>query len=135
MAHTNKEIRYTKALDSIKALRKDRVAELKAETERLDSLRREKQHADKLKTRIAELNSKIAVKELEYDETKKEYEELVTQNQHFHDSATKFRETYVKLEELGKTRARLQQELSETEQSVQEVEGLLHTDVVDLIVF
>src|ERR1700733_4358416 len=58
--------RYTKALEAIKSLRKDRVSELKADKERLESLSREKAHADKLKNRIADLRSTIENKELEY---------------------------------------------------------------------
>jgi len=64
-------VRYTKALDSIKALRKDRVADLKAEKERLESLSREKQHADKLRKRISDLASTIATKEIDYEQTKR----------------------------------------------------------------
>jgi DNA repair protein RAD50 len=40
--------RYTKALDNIKVLRKERVAELKADKERLQSLGLEKAHADRV---------------------------------------------------------------------------------------
>ena len=70
----SKACRYTKALDSIKALRKDRVAELKAEKERLESLSREKQHADKLRARLSDLTATIATKEIVYEQTKKEHE-------------------------------------------------------------
>lgn len=41
--------RYTKALDCIKTLRKERVAELKADKERLKSLELEKARADKVR--------------------------------------------------------------------------------------
>jgi DNA repair protein RAD50 len=40
--------RYTKALDNIKSLRKERVADLKADKERLHSLGLEKAHADRV---------------------------------------------------------------------------------------
>ncbi|KIJ61131.1 hypothetical protein HYDPIDRAFT_57502, partial [Hydnomerulius pinastri MD-312] len=60
--------RYTKALDSIKSLRKDRVADLKADKERLESLSKEKAHADKLRARVVELNSSITSKQLQYEE-------------------------------------------------------------------
>ncbi|TFY73425.1 hypothetical protein EWM64_g10589, partial [Hericium alpestre] len=77
--------RYTKALDSIKSLRKDRMAELKAEKERLESLSREKTHADKLKSRISDLNATIAAREVEFDETKHLYEQLALANAKFYD--------------------------------------------------
>ncbi|KAL4258232.1 P-loop containing nucleoside triphosphate hydrolase [Pleurotus pulmonarius] len=115
--------RYTKALDSIKSLRKDRAADLKAEKERLESLSREKTHADKLKARIADLNTTIASKEVHYDEVKREYDELVIANQKFYDYATKFREVYLKIESLQATQARYQEELDEAKMNIQEVVG------------
>ena len=69
--------RYTKALDSIKNLRKDRVAELKTEKVRLEGLARDKAQYDKLKARISELSQTIVAKEAEYDQVKVEYEAMV----------------------------------------------------------
>ena len=43
--------RYTKALDSIKSLRKERAVELKLDEERLKSLGIEKDRADKVRQR------------------------------------------------------------------------------------
>lgn len=113
--------RYTKALDSIKNLRKDRVAELKAEKERLIGLSREKAHADKLKSRIADLTSTIAEKEVSYEETKNQYEAIVEANQKFYDYASKFRELYIKVDGLQKEKARLQADLDEAKLNLQEV--------------
>ncbi|KAF8836218.1 hypothetical protein BDN67DRAFT_974411 [Paxillus ammoniavirescens] len=115
--------RYTKALDSIKALRKDRVADLKADKERLESLSKEKAHADKLRARIGEINSAITSKQLQYEDCKAHYEELVKNNARFYESATKFRELYVKVENLQQKKEHYQQELSEARESVQETEG------------
>jgi DNA repair protein RAD50 len=116
-------LRYTKALDSIKGLRKDRVAELKAEKERLVGLAREKSHADKLKARISELSSTIAAKEVNYEETKNQYEAIVEANQKFYDHATKFRELYIKIENLGELKKRLEADLEEAKLNLQEVTG------------
>ncbi|KAF9493183.1 hypothetical protein BDN71DRAFT_1508771 [Pleurotus eryngii] len=115
--------RYTKALDSIKSLRKDRAADLKAEKEHLESLSREKTHADKLKGCIADLNTTIASKEVYHDEVKREFDELVIANQKFYDYATKFREVYLKIESLQATQARYQEELDEAKMNIQEVVG------------
>ncbi|KAF8552026.1 hypothetical protein OG21DRAFT_1486552 [Imleria badia] len=115
--------RYTKALDSIKALRKDRVADLKADKERLESLSKEKTHADKLRARIVDLNNTITSKQLQYEECKGQYEELVKNNARFYESATKFRELYVKVENLQQKKEHYQQELSEARETVQEIEG------------
>lgn len=117
--------RYTKALDSIKTLRKERVADLKADKERLDSLSKEKAHADKLHARIVELNTAITSKQLKYEECKGQYEELVKNNARFYESATKFRELYVKVENLQQKKEHYQQELSEARETVEEIEGML----------
>ncbi|KAL4080977.1 P-loop containing nucleoside triphosphate hydrolase protein [Scleroderma citrinum] len=115
--------RYTKALDSIKTLRKDRMADLKAEKERLESLAKEKGHADKLRTRLTELNAAITSKQDQYEETKRVYEELVKNNARFYESATKFRELYVKVENLQQKKEHYQQELADARETVHEVEG------------
>jgi DNA repair protein RAD50 len=115
--------RYTKALDSIKALRKDRLADQKAEKERLESLSHEKQHADKLRGRIADLASAIAAKEVDYEQTKKEYEDLVKSNAQFYEYSTKFREMYIKIENLQERKLHYEKELEEAKETTQEVEG------------
>ena len=117
--------RYTKALDSIKALRKERVAELKAEKERLESVAREKGHADKLRSQISDMNAAIAKKEVEYQEAKKLYEALARSNRKFEEGATKFREIFVKVGSLEKQRQNYQEELAELRPNVQEVNGTL----------
>ncbi|KAF9013278.1 hypothetical protein BDQ17DRAFT_1386857 [Cyathus striatus] len=105
--------RYTKALDSIKGLRKDRTAELKAEKERLLSLQREKQHSDKLKGRVTELNSTIASKEVEYEETKTQYQAVAEANLKFQEHATS----------LEEKKSRLQSDLAEAKLNLQEIPG------------
>ncbi|KAJ7250863.1 AAA domain-containing protein [Mycena haematopus] len=115
--------KYTKALDSIKSLRKDRVAELKTEKERLDGLSREKAHADKLKARIADLNQTIAAKEVEHDDAKKAYDELVVSNQKFFEYATHFRELYIQVENKEATIAQFQADLDEARVNLQEMPG------------
>lgn len=120
-------VRYTKALDSIKALRKDRVAELKAEKERLESLSREKSHADKLRNRITDLSAEIATKEIEFEDTKKQYDAIVLANAQFYDHSTKFREMFVKIENLVEQKKRYEKELEEGRVNVPEMKGKLET--------
>ena len=115
--------RYTRALDAIKSLRKDRVAELKAEQERLDSLSREKAHSDKLVKRVSDLNSTITAKELEYEEVKREYDELVLANKRFYEQSTKFREMYLKLETLQEKKSRIEEDLASAKENLQLVSG------------
>ncbi|KAJ8080582.1 DNA repair protein rad50 [Marasmius tenuissimus] len=115
--------RYTKALDNIKGLRKDRVAELKAEKERLESLAREKNHADKLKKRINELSSNIAAKEVEYDDIKSQYDAVAESNTKFREFALLFREIYLKVENLEARKVTLQNDLEESKMNLKEMPG------------
>jgi len=117
--------RYTKALDAIKSLRKDRVAELKTEQERLESLSREKAHSDKLVKRVSDLNSTIIAKELEYDEVKHDYDQLVQANKKFYEQSTKFREMYLKLESLQEKKTRYEEDLANAKENLQVVSGLV----------
>jgi len=118
---------YTKALDSIKSLRKERVADQKAEKERLESLSKEKGHADKLLKRISEMTSNIAAKESEYEEMKKEYDETCLANRKFHDQATHFRQIYMKQEQHTEKKDNLLKELEEMRGEVKEISGPSHS--------
>lgn len=124
--------RYTKALDAIKSLRKDRVAELKTEQERLESLSREKAHSDKLVKRVSDLNSTITAKELEYEEVKREYDQLVQANKKFYEQSTKFREMYLKLESLQEKKTRYEEDLANAKENLQVVSGLARRVCVSL---
>ncbi|KAI0354999.1 hypothetical protein OH77DRAFT_379119 [Trametes cingulata] len=115
--------KYTKALDNIKALRKERMADLKAESERLESLAREKAHADKLKSRIAEMNGLIASLTTEYESLRAAYDQQVRSNQHLNDTGSKFREIYVKAEQLAQRKEQYKEELSLARESLQEISG------------
>ena len=123
--------RYTKALDNIKALRKERVADLKAEQERLESLSREKAHADKLKERIKEMNENIAARTAEYEDLRAQYEQQVRSNQILNDTGSKFREIYLKADQLTQRKERYQEELNLARENLQEIPGTWLCPVVD----
>jgi len=117
--------RYTKALDSIKSLRKDRMAELKAEKEHLLSLSREKAHADKLKDRITNMKSTISTKEVECETSKREFDNMAESNRKFYELFNKFREMYVKVGELEKSKKDTKGTLTELKSKYREVPGIL----------
>ncbi|KDR82825.1 hypothetical protein GALMADRAFT_112894 [Galerina marginata CBS 339.88] len=117
--------RYTKALDSIKSLRKDRLADLKAEKERLLSLSREKAHSDKLKERLANHKSVIAAKEVEYEEARQQYDGLVDSNRKFYELFSKFREMYLTVGKLEEGKAQTENYLAEVKSKYQQVLGTL----------
>ncbi|KAI5117920.1 hypothetical protein M0805_001999 [Coniferiporia weirii] len=113
--------RYTKALDSIKALRKERVADLKVDKERLESLSKEKAHADKLKARASDMQSSIAVKEMRHEKLREECNQLITTNKRFYESATKFREKYREIEHLQEDVDRFTKDLEDAMEHVKEM--------------
>ncbi|KAI5890396.1 uncharacterized protein SCHCODRAFT_01155975 [Schizophyllum commune H4-8] len=115
--------KYTKALDSIKSLRKDRVAELKTEKVRLEGLARDKAQYDKLKARISELSQTIVAKEAEYDQVKVEYEAMVDANQKLYEQANAFRETYMNVQNLENRKKQLKQDIEEAKAEMKEEEG------------
>ncbi|KAH9854720.1 hypothetical protein C2E23DRAFT_726150 [Lenzites betulinus] len=114
--------KYTKALDNIKALRKERMADLKAESANLEGLVREKAHADKLKSRIGEMNGLINTLTTEYDELRAAYEQQVRSNQLLNDTGSKFREIYIKVEQLNSRKEQHKEELSLARENLQEIE-------------
>lgn len=115
--------RYTKALDSIKALRKERVAELKVDKERLESLSKEKAHFDKVKARLNDLQSSIAVKETRHEKLRAECDQLIATNKRFYESATKFREKYIEIEHLQNDVERYTKDLEDAMEHVKEMSG------------
>ncbi|KAH9922826.1 P-loop containing nucleoside triphosphate hydrolase protein [Epithele typhae] len=115
--------KYTKALDNIKSLRKDRMAELKTEQARLEGLAAEKAHSDQLKARLADANAELEGCIVEHDRLKAEYDEQVRSNQHLQETGSKFREIYLKAEQLGEKQERLEEELNSIRESLHEIEG------------
>lgn len=118
-------VRYTKALESIKTLRKERVAELKVDKERLESLAREKNHADKVKARINDLRTQVAKKEIRHEKLREECDLLIASNKRFYESATQFREKYLEIEQLQKEVDRYTEELNNAMEHVKEMTGAI----------
>jgi len=104
-------------------LRKDRAAELKADKERLVSLSVQKGHADKLKGRIQELATTIATKEVQYENIKQEYDEMVETNARFYEQNKNFREVYIKVEQLTNSKTRCLETAQEIKAKFTELPG------------
>ena len=96
---------------------------MKAEKERLLSLSREKSHSDKLKERIANHNAQIAAKEVEYEESKQEYDLVAESNRKFYEYNTKFREIFVAVSTLEGQKATMTSTLAELTSKLQEIPG------------
>lgn len=105
--------RYTKALDSIKVLRKDRIAEFKAQKEVLNTLTHKKALAERLKRRIEEANRIITTKEVEVEQMKIAYDEIHISNIKFYQYATRFREQYIAVQLLEEQKSKSKTQLSD----------------------
>jgi DNA repair protein RAD50 len=117
--------RYTKALESIKSLRKDRVAEFQVDKERLEGLSREKARADQTKDRISNLSASISRKEIERDKYKEDQKHVDEANRNLNELASKFRQVYQEVEIQTQKKNRLIAEREEIEKEWQELPGKL----------
>lgn len=115
--------RYTKALDNIKALRKDRVADLKVDKERLESLKKEKEHSDKIKGRLEDLQSDIAAKQVEHERLRQYREDLVIANTRFIELSQKFRQMYADVEMYEEQKKSRMRDLEEAKMNTPEIPG------------
>ena len=111
------------------------MADLKAEKEHLEGLRREKGHADKLRKALSDLQSTIAAKEVEYDDTTKLYNDLTVANNKFYEYASKFREKFQEIERCEENIKLFDSQMKEAKMNLQsEIPGLstLHNATVPL---
>lgn len=92
--------RYTKALDNIKSLRKERAVTLKVEKAELDGLKQDRQRADAVKDKVRKMEAELSTKEERLEQLNIEIEELTTSNKELYDRAVRFRETVQRAESL-----------------------------------
>ncbi|GAC97185.1 DNA repair protein RAD50 [Pseudozyma hubeiensis SY62] len=92
--------RYTKALDNIKSLRKDRTVQLKVDKAALEGLKVDKDRADTIKTKLTHLQADLAQKEAKLEDLNDEIRVKTVQNSKFYDEATRFREIVSRAETL-----------------------------------
>lgn len=72
---------------------------------------------------MSDMASNIAEKEIERDQLNEKYNEVVAANAKFLETATKFRETFVKVEALEEKKRRYQEELDNARENLQEIAG------------
>lgn len=92
--------RYTKALDNIRSLRKDRTVQLKVDKAALEGLKVDKDRADTIKTKLTHLQADLAQKEAKLEDLNDEIRVKTVQNSKFYDEATRFREIVSRAETL-----------------------------------
>ncbi|WVO14305.1 hypothetical protein L204_101937 [Cryptococcus depauperatus] len=122
--------KYTKALENIKSLRKERTQELKVDKERLKFLKADKDKAERMRKELQESLTIEARKQTELEDLKERYETLKIRNANFYEDATQFRgifEKYESLKEKIKMYEENQKYARDNMQEMQEsTEELLH---------
>jgi DNA repair protein RAD50 len=103
------------------------VADLKAEKVHLQSLANEKGHSDKLRKRLDAMKKTISEKETECEESKREYDAMVESNRKFYELYNKFREMYVKVDQLEKSKEDTFGTLRQVKAKYRELPGKWHS--------
>ncbi|ORX37164.1 hypothetical protein BD324DRAFT_625039 [Kockovaella imperatae] len=92
--------KYTKALDNIKALRKERTVELKVDKERLKFFKADKEKAEKLRKQLDDEVRKETAKQIEVDELKQGVDRYKILNVEHYATAASFQSTFERVENL-----------------------------------
>ncbi|GFZ50594.1 Hydrolase acting on acid anhydrides [Saitozyma sp. JCM 24511] len=100
--------KYTKALDNIKALRKERTAELKVDRERLKFLKADKDKAERMRRELEDAINKEQRKQTQVEELKAEFERLKEINVQHYAEATGFQRVFEQFETLKQRKAMLE---------------------------
>ncbi|ORY30598.1 hypothetical protein BCR39DRAFT_529095 [Naematelia encephala] len=100
--------KYTKALDNIKALRKERTAELKVDQERLKHLKSDKDKAQRLRKQLEDEIRQETDKQTEAERLKEEFESLKALNLQHYAEAAGFQSIFEKVENLKARKSMLE---------------------------
>lgn len=70
------------------------------------------------------MNDNIAARTAEYEDLKRTYDQQVRSNQMLNDTGSKFREIYVKVDQLNQRRDQYKEELNLAKENLQEINGM-----------
>lgn len=73
------------------------------------------------------MNANIAARAAERDELRAAYDQQVRSNQILNDTGSKFREIYVKFDQLNQRKEQSEEELNMAKENLQELPGMLVT--------
>ncbi|TIC41726.1 hypothetical protein E3Q08_03156 [Wallemia mellicola] len=120
--------RFTKALDNIRSIRKERTIDLKVQSEKLKALTSDKERANRLKEQMNKLSNDIDQKQLQYEELGIEIDTLSHANRELYESASKLTEIFSKVETLEQRENIIQDNIASLKVSM----TLLHDSDQDL---
>ncbi|WVQ73482.1 hypothetical protein IAR50_003054 [Cryptococcus sp. DSM 104548] len=111
--------KYTKALDNIKTLRKERTQELKVDRERLKFLEVDKKKAERMRKELADSKRAEVNKAEELERLKEDYERIKVRNANFYEEATQFRQIYEASKALKEKKRMYEENQKATEDNMQ----------------
>ncbi|ODN93462.1 DNA repair protein RAD50 [Cryptococcus wingfieldii CBS 7118] len=111
--------KYTKALDNIKTLRKERTQELKVDRERLKFLEVDKKKAERMRKELADSKRAEVDKADELERLKEDYERIKVRNANFYEEATQFRQIYEASKALKEKKRMYEENQRATEDNMQ----------------
>lgn len=92
--------RYTKALDALRTLRKNRLQDARVDEAALSALQHEKERADQTQRTLHTLGATLAEKQTELDAIDADVAKKTAENQRLYDTALRFREVITRAETL-----------------------------------
>ena len=120
--------RYTKALDTIRALRKQRAQDARVDEADMRALQQEKERAESIRNKIRVLRASLAHKTGELDELDAHISRKTKENQALYDAAVRFREVVTQAETLEERLALYTEKRDELRQHI----TLLDADEAEL---
>ena len=120
--------RYTKALDTIRALRKQRAQDARVDEADMRALQHEKERAESIRNKIRVLRASLAHKTGELDELDAHISRKTKENQALYDAAVRFREVVTQAETLEERLALYTEKRDELRQHI----TLLDADEAEL---
>lgn len=115
--------RFTKALDHIKTLRKERVSELKVDQERLNFLKQDKEKAERLKGEIDQHARSLAAKRVEEARLDEEVKRVTQDNNTFYNSSTQFMKIFDQAERLQSEKKMQKENMSALQKHITLLKG------------
>lgn len=113
--------KWTKAIDNIKVLRKDRTNDLKVAKAELEALKTDRDRSEQLKIKKTKLSETLEDKKKKLEELDDEIRRVTKENKQFYDSAVKFREIVSQAETLEDRRKLHQENRDSIQKSMKEM--------------
>ncbi|KAK9455336.1 hypothetical protein V1511DRAFT_347802 [Dipodascopsis uninucleata] len=115
-------LRYTKALDTIKALRKEQTVDIKFLNQTVDHLKNDKDRADKIRSRMNQLQNDMRQYKEDAAMIHEEMKRVTEESDALFQSSHEFERVLIELEQRMSTRSALIEQMTSLEQTIEIVQ-------------